>query len=110
MVVWLIGFFSKELLLLQGTPGAASYIDDSFVTANTVDASEGVFDHVASTPSYVLPSDNESEAESEPVVNLQSFSKEELFQRFRATERTAVKYKNKYKQVISWRKFIKEPL
>lgn len=50
-------------------------------------------------PSYVLPSDTESEVENEPVVNLESFSKEEIFQRFRAVERNAMKYKNKYKQV-----------
>ena len=54
-----------------------------------------------STPTYALPSDTESEAETETVVNIQSFSKEELFQKFRAVERNAVKYKNKYKQVSS---------
>jgi len=53
-------------------------------------------------PSYIIPSDTESEAETETVVNLQAFSKEELFQRFRAVERTSVKYKNKYKQVCMY--------
>lgn len=54
---------------------------------------------VPESPSYLLPSDTESETDTETVVNLQSFSKEELFQKFRAVERTAVKYKNKCKQV-----------
>lgn len=54
---------------------------------------------VPDTPAYTLPSDVESEPETETVANIQAFSKEELFQKFRAIERTSVKYKNKYKQV-----------
>lgn len=82
-------------------------LEESYVTANdsTTAAPEPStldFDlpDLPSTPSYMLPSDTESEAESDTVVNIQSFSKEELFQKFRAVERTSVKYKNKYKQVF----------
>lgn len=69
---------------VEGSPSTAALLDLSDIPA---------------APSYTLPSDNESEAETETVVNLQSFSKEEIFQKFRATERSAVKYRNKYKQV-----------
>lgn len=75
--------------------------DDPFITANEVSGASNLIDlsEIPPAPTYVLPSDNESEAETETVVNLQSFSKEEIFQKFRAMERSAVKYRNKYRQV-----------
>lgn len=71
--------------------------DTVTATGNLLDLAD-----VPSAPSYALPSDNESEVETDTVVNIQSFSKEELFQKFRAIERNAVRYRNKYKQVNIW--------
>lgn len=89
----------------QGAGASVGGLDESYVTANdsTATQQQSLLDfdlpEQPSTPSYALPSDTESEAETETVVNVQSFSKDELFQKFRAVERNAVKYKNKYKQV-----------
>ncbi|KAF6034387.1 GOLGA4 [Bugula neritina] len=92
---------------VKGAASATSAVDDSYVTANDstatpMSANNSLDVMITPTkPSYIIPSDTESEAETETVVNLQAFSKEELFQRFRAVERTSVKYKNKYKQVFT---------
>ena len=48
--------------------------------------------------SFQAPSDTESEMD-EPVVSLDSFSKEELFQKFRKMERSLAKYKSKFSEV-----------
>ena len=50
--------------------------------------------------SFQAPSDTESEMD-EPVVSMDTFSKDELFQKFRKMERSLAKYKGKFSEVSS---------